>query len=154
MPANYSEDLRWRSVWLHLVRNMSYTEIADVLYISQRSVSRYIELYQSTGDVQPTVQRHGPERVLSELEQITVIQSLIAKPGMFLTELQQRLNDLTGTWVHLSTICRTVHRLGFMRKRLQHIAFQRSEESRAHFMAEISIFSPSMLVWVDETQKT
>ena len=41
MLANYSEDLRWRLVLLILVRKMSYTEIADVLYISQK----YIPLY-------------------------------------------------------------------------------------------------------------
>ncbi len=65
--------------------------------------------------------------------------------------LTVQVNDATGTWVHISTICRTVHRLGFTRKRLQHIALQRSTEKRAEYMAEISIFNPSMLVWVDET---
>ena len=85
MPINYSEDLRWRAVWLHLVQRMSYAEIADTLFVSQRSVTRYVELYQSTGDVKPKTQRHGPERVLSEIEQITLIQSLLAKPGIFLT---------------------------------------------------------------------
>ena len=27
MPAKYSEDLRWRAVWLHIVRGMSIKEI-------------------------------------------------------------------------------------------------------------------------------
>ena len=151
MPTNYSKDLRWRAVWLHLVRKMSCAEIADILFISTRSVSRYVEIYQSTGDVDPTEQRHGPVQLLSDFEQTVVMQLIIARPGIFLAELQQQLNDQTGKWVDLSTICRTVHRLGFTRKRMQHIALQRSEEKRAQFMAEISVFDPSMLVWVDET---
>ena len=151
MPTNYSVDLRWRAVWLYLIRRMSYAEIADILFMSQRSVQRYVALYQSSSDVEPRKQRHGPEQLLSEFEQITVLQSMIDTPGIYLTELQQKLNDATGKWIHLSTICRTVHRLGFTRKRLQHIALQRSEELRAQYMAEISVFDPSMLVWVDET---
>ena len=31
MPNSYSEDLRWRAIWLHTVRATSYSEIADVL---------------------------------------------------------------------------------------------------------------------------
>lgn len=151
MPINYSEDLRWRAVWLHLIRKLSYAEIADILFISERSVCRYVDLYQSTGDVQPKKQRHGPEQLLNDFENITLLQCMINRPGICLAELQQQLNDITGTWVHLSTICRTVHRLGFTRKRLQHIALQCSEEQRARFKAEISIFHPSMLVWIDET---
>lgn len=151
MPMNYSVDLRWRAVWLYVIRRMNYAEIADVLFMSQRSVRRYVDIYQSTGDVEPRKQRHGPEQLLSNFEQITVLQSMIDRPGIYLTELQQQLNDVTGTWVHISTICRTVHRLGFTRKHLQHIALQCSDEQRAQYMAEISIFDPSMLVWVDET---
>ena len=151
MPTNYSLDLRWRAVWLHLIRQMSYAEIAELLFMSQRSVQRYVYLYQSTGDVEPRKQRHGPERLLSEFEQITVLQSMIDRPGIYFAELQQQLNDATGIWVHISTICRTVQRLGFSRKRLQHIALQCSDEKRAQYMAEISIFDPTMLIWIDET---
>ena len=151
MPTNYSVDLRWRAVWLCQFRRMTYTEIADLLLMSQRSVHRYVQLYLSTGDVVPKEQRHGPEPLLSEYEQIYLLQRLIDRPGTHLYELQQQLFNATGTWVHVSTICRTVDRLGFTRTRLQHVALQRSEEMRAEFMADISNFDASMLVWVDET---
>ena len=86
--------------------------------------------------------------MLSDFEQITVLQSMIDRPGVCLSELQQQLSDATGTWVHVSTLCRTVHRLRFIRKCLQHRVLQCSEEHRAQYMAEITIFDPSMLVWV------
>ena len=58
-------------------------------------------------------------RLLSEYEQVALLQSLMIKPTMYLEELQTELNDLMGTWVHISTICRTVQRLGLTRKKVQ-----------------------------------
>ena len=53
MPVGYSVDLRWRAVWLHFICRKSRYEIAD-LFMSKRSVDRYIALYQSTGNVEPS----------------------------------------------------------------------------------------------------
>ena len=53
--------------------------------------------------------------------------------------------------VSLSTICRTLQRLGFTRKKLQHVVLRRSETERAEFAEEMSYIDPNMIVWVDET---
>ena len=151
MPVAYSTDLRWRAVWLYLVRRMSPSEIADVLFMAERSVYRYIELFNSTGDVAPELYKRGPKKTLSDFEQFCILQALIHHPKLYLSELQQLLHDSTGTSVSKSTICRTVKQHGWTRKRAQHIALQRSEEKRISFMAEVSAFDPSMLVWIDET---
>ena len=41
MPKSYSEDLRWRAVWLAVVRGLSVWEIASVLFMCEKSVHRY-----------------------------------------------------------------------------------------------------------------
>ena len=151
MPVSYSTDLRWRAVWLVTLRNLTYDEAGEMLYMSGKSVQRYVAAFLSTGNVEPVKQRHGPECMLSDFEQVIVMQLLLEKPSAYLSELQQHLYDTTGTWVHVSTICRTVYRLGYTRKRLQHIALQRSDDLRAQYMAEISLFDPCTLVWVDES---
>ena len=87
MPAKYFEDLRWRAVWLHLIRGWSADEIADVLFICKRSVERYQSLCHATGSVAPRNQQHGPPHLLIEFEQVAVLQSLIIKPTMYLEEL-------------------------------------------------------------------
>ena len=130
---------------------MSYREISDVLFMSERSVRRYVDKYMASGRIEAAEQRHGLAVLLNDFEQLTVLQSLINKPTIYLDELQRELHDSTGTLVSLATICRTVHRLGFTRKKVQQIAVQRSDELRPEFMAEISVFDPQMLVWVDET---
>ena len=53
--------------------------------------------------------------------------------------------------VSAPTICRTLKAMGCSRQRIQYIALQCSEECRARYMAEISIYDPAMSVWIDET---
>ena len=70
---------------------------------------------------------------------------------MYLTEVRDALFEATGRDVHLSTICRTVHRLGFTRQKLRKVAIQRSEEKHGEFAAEVNFLDPNMYVWLDET---
>ncbi len=151
MPSPYSEDLRWRAVWLNTIRGMTSFEVADMLFMSERSVQRYLSLFMSTGSVAPKDSSGGPGKILTESEQFTILQSLIYNPAAFLNEIQSQLYDTTGKWVHASTICRTIHQHNFTRKKIQVIALQRSEEARIRFMAEVSGYHPDMLIWVDET---
>ena len=44
--------------------------------------------------------------------------------------------------------------MGLTRKKVQMVALQCSMEMQAKFMAEISMFDPHMLVWMDETGST
>ena len=88
MPKHYSTDLRWRAVWLVLLRKMSYNEVSDTLFMSERSVRRYVELYQCTGDVEPSKHKHGPDKVLNEVEMLIVIELLSNQPSIYLDEIQ------------------------------------------------------------------
>ena len=132
MPVHYSTDLRWRAVWLKTLRNMSFRDVGEQLFLSEKSVRRYVEQFYTTGHVDPTKQKHGPQLLLNDFEQILLIQLLIDNPSMYLNEIQTKLFNATGTDVHESTLCRTIHHLGFTRKKIEHIAFQRSEDLRVH----------------------
>ena len=115
MPKHYSVDLWWRAVGLVLLRKMTYEEVSDILFMSERSVRRYVDQFQST-DVEPTKHKHGPARMLNEMEMIIVIELLAARPSMYLDEIQEELYNMIGTCVHNSTICHTMQYLGFCRK--------------------------------------
>ncbi len=54
MPRQCSVDLRWRAIWLVVLRKCSYGSVATTLFISESSVRRYCELYLLTGAVEPT----------------------------------------------------------------------------------------------------
>lgn len=151
MPKSYSTDLRWRVVWLHVFLKKSIDEVATLLFISSRTVRRYIDKFMSTGDVIPQDHRNGPVRLLSDFEELTLVNLVLTNPGIYLHELQHKLIMTTGTEVDCSTICRTFKRLGITRQKIRHVAMQRNEESRGEFMAEMMTYDPEMFLWIDET---
>ena len=50
-----------------------------------------------------------------------------------------------------STVCRVLKRNGFTRKKVQHVAKQRSIEYRAQFVARAMFYDRDTFVWLDET---
>ena len=107
------------------------------------------DLYVSHSTVEQT--RHGPKRRLSEFEELTVLQSFLNNPGIYLREVQTELYDITGSWVDCATLCRTAERLGLTRQKMKRVAIRCSEIIRAQFMAEIEAFDPDMILFIDET---
>ena len=73
MPKAYSEDLRWRAVWLNLVKGMTYTEVAEVLFMCEKSVYRYLSQFHATGSVEPKEPSGDQTKGLSEFESFTVL---------------------------------------------------------------------------------
>ena len=108
----------------------------------------------ATGSVEPMDASGDTNKGLTEFESFTVLQSILHNPTAYLEEVQQDLFDTTGTWVHVSTICRTIKQRGFTRKKVQSIALQQSETKWIQFMSEISVYDPDMLIWIDETGST
>ena len=138
MPTSYSVDLRWRVVWLRLVHDMTTGSIAREMCISESSVKRYLALFQRTGDVTPTPQRRGTERLMGDFEQIVLLQLISENIGIYLRELQEKFCNRFGVWISVPTICRTLKNMGCSRRVIRHIALQPSDELRAEFMAEMS----------------
>ena len=150
MPNPYSLDLRWRIVWIYLVQRCPPGQIASPLNVSERTVMRYIALFHRTGDVQVKPRTNGPKRLLGDFEQLKLLRLIQENPGIYLYELQKELTK-SGIRVSNATICRTLKYMGCTRQAMHHVALQRSEISRARFMADISMYDPLMLVWLDES---
>ena len=73
-------------------------QVTEDLYVSHSTVERTVHLYQTTGDVVSVQTRHGPGRKLSEFEELTVLQSFLNNPGIYLREVQEELYDITESW--------------------------------------------------------
>lgn len=111
MPT-YLEDLRWWIVWLPLIRALSYGEISELLFVSEKSVQKYVDSIKATGLVAPASQKHGPAKFLYDFEQEFLLEFLIANPSTYLSEPSEKLEEATGRVVHPSTICRTIQHFG------------------------------------------
>ena len=61
------------------------------LYMSQRSVQKYLELFHTTGDLEVVLQTTPVHRLrkLSEFEQVTILEHLLNTPGVYLREVQE-----------------------------------------------------------------
>ena len=149
MPGAYSHDLRCR-VLLHYLANRSVSWISKRMYISKSTVRRIVHTFQSTGDIEPREQRHGPNRMLSDFELITILQMLLEEPGIYLREVQARLQEI-GSQISLPTLCRTAKRLGLTRQVMRRVMVQRTDVQRARFLCDIQQFKPEHFVFVDET---
>lgn len=136
---------------MHLAHNKSPADIAQLLCISERTVRRYLTLFYQTGDVEPRPRTNGPKRLLGDFEQVVLLRLVLAYPGIYLHELQSELQKMFGVTASSSTICKTLKFMGCTRQCMHHIALQRSDTLRAQFMATISIYDPSMFVWLDES---
>ena len=134
-------------MWTHLAYHSTPSQLADCFCLSERTVRCYLH----TGDIEPRVGKPGPQKLLGEYEQLVILHNILKRPGIYLCELQDELFDRFGVLVSVPTICRTLQFMGCTRQTMHHVAIQRSDAMRAKFMAEISVYDPSMLIWLDET---
>lgn len=148
----YSEDLRWRMVWQKEALGYSRSRIAENLGVDQSTVSRTLTLFSTTGQVsKKPYPKDKAFRKLTTPAQLHILNTVIAKPGIYLHEIQQELLDVLQFSVDISTICRFLHSNGFTRQKLHLIAVQRDEFLRQQYILDVSIYQPEMLVFLDET---
>ena len=114
MPQPYPIDLRWRIVWISLSSSYSVAEIAKLYLVFQRerTVWRYISLFQQTGDVLFKKRRDGPRSLMGDFEEIVLLRIILENPGIYLHEVKERLFQKFGVPVSVPTICRTLHKMG------------------------------------------
>ena len=70
---------------------------------------------------------------------------------MLLSEIQNELASVLMVDVDTSTICRFLHASGFTRQKLRYVALQRDEFLRQKFILDMSIYSPDLLIFLDES---
>ena len=97
------------------------------------------------------VRRRPDKCKLDHYHQLYIVGVVIENPSMYLREICTEIKQVTDTDVSPSTICRVLSAHGFTRKKVQHVALQRSLHYRAAYIANVAYFPKEMLVWVDET---
>ena len=61
MPRAYSQDLRWRAIWLTEILGFDINEVSILLQMSRKTISRYLQKFQRLGHVKETL-RNGQKR--------------------------------------------------------------------------------------------
>ena len=127
---------------------LSYQQIASNLNVHTSTVWRTVKRFEEEGSIDER-KNEGP-RKLTESEEFANMEIVLEKPSVYLQEIVRHIQDQTGTIVHESTICRFLKRNNFSRKRLSTIARKRNTQQRAEFQAECELYSPEMLIFVND----
>ena len=121
--------------------------------VDPSTVSRTLSLFNTSGSVEE--RKYPPNTgtaVLTEIDKIIILETVVEKPETYLCEIQQTLQE-TGTDVDTSTIWRFLQTSNITRQKIVMVAKQRSEVQRAEYLHDMQVFHghSEMLVFVDET---
>ena len=152
MP-HISRDLKLAAVQLHEGDLLTLPNILNTCNISQATFYRIWKLWQETGDVishrNTSCQTH-----LLDGSNIQYLNQLIEEnPDYFLDELLSLLKSNCFISVHYTTIHNQLLRSGVSYKKLQCIASEQDEDTRADFIARISQYGPHELGFINEVSK-
>ena len=150
----YSEDLQWRMVYQRKFLGRTYRQIAECINVDPSTVSRVLQLFDSTGTVKKLdyPENFGTKK-LANIEKLLILQLVIEKPGIYLDEIADKVKIESGTEVSRATICRFLQKSGFTRQKMVIEAQQRCEFLRTKYLIEMSIYTghPEFFIFVDET---
>ena len=64
------------------------------------------------------MRKNGPAKLLGEVEQVILLRLIVQNPGIYLREIQLKLQLAFGVRVGAATICRTLKFMGCTRQRM------------------------------------
>lgn len=146
----YSQDLRQRIVATIPRRDGTIPQVAERFLVSISFVTRLLQLYRSTGSVEPRPHGGGNPPVLTPDDLRRLREFIGQHPDATLEECRASL----GASCSLMTLSRALSRLGLPRKKkVPRAADQDSpevRERRREFCAGLAGVDPRRLVFVDE----
>lgn len=86
MPRPYSEDLRWRAIWMIL--GFKVDEVASALCMSPRTVECYVAKFQTFGEVKTgTIGRPFNSVSMHPHVEFLIIEAVLEHPEKTLSEI-------------------------------------------------------------------
>ena len=115
-------------------------------------MSRTLTLFHTTGSVSKRSYPKG--RAFCKLTapaQLLILHLCLSRPGIYLCDISDELLSVLEVDVNESAICKFLHKSGFTHQRLKVTAAQQDILLRQHFMAQVTVYLPEMLFFIDET---
>ena len=116
MPKAYSKDLRERIVLSYNNGEGTIEKIAKTFKLSGRTVSKYLKLHRTTGDLTPGQSTGRPKFLTDEV--LTIIEEIVLqKPDARLEDYCEKFLQQTGTLIPKSTLWDACQILNINRKK-------------------------------------
>ena len=119
MPRAYSQDLRWRAIWLTEILGFEIDEISLLLQISTKTVSGYVRKFRMLGHVGTAViGRPSTCIAMHPHEELIVLEVLLQHPEKTLSEVLHEVYEETGSEYACSTLFYYLKRKSITRKKV------------------------------------
>ena len=126
MPKAYSTDLRERIVEAYYQSDESVDKIAMRFNVGRKTIYRYVNQKETTGDLTAGV-GDGRPSILGAEEHAFIKEQVRKTPDIELESLCEEVGKKFGKWVSVSTMCRHCQELDLRRKKL---SFRASEQEK------------------------
>jgi transposase len=118
MPQEFSEDLCWRVIYLH-IDGFSTVDISNTLYVSKGFVNKIKKRYNLWACVKnPFKGIPGRRKLFSRADMAELRNLITEKVDWYLDELVYKMECLTGKRASISTLWRSLQYLGITRKKV------------------------------------
>ena len=114
-------DLKRWTVWRTIYSGLPTEEVAQTLLVSEKTVKRAVQRYFETGDLLSECSSGRPQS-LSEDNQVILLQSLLDNPGIYIQEVQEMYQEITGISLHPTSIIHYANCFGLTRQRMRRIS--------------------------------
>ncbi|KAF7980969.1 hypothetical protein HWV62_35764 [Athelia sp. TMB] len=153
MVRAVAEQIKENIVLDYYEEHMTVREIAAKQRVSIGLVSKVLQLYGMYGSViNPFASGRGWQAILDEGDILYIEAILEANPGLYLDEIQAKLQSVREIDVSVATISRTLTRLELTRKTTTRAAAQRDEELREVWEVNMAEYTdPELFVFLDES---
>ena len=92
---------------------------------------------------------HGPPKLVGDMEQLILLRLILNYPGIYLSELQAKLFIKSRTCIN--HYAEHPYLWDACIKSFVGLLCNAVMNKRDKFMAEVSLYDPSMLLWIDES---
>lgn len=98
MPRPYSEDLRWRAIWMKEMLGFQVDEVAAALWMSPRTIERYVSKVLNSGDVKAgIIGRPANSVAMHQHVEFLIMEAVLEHPKKTLSEIVYSVYAQTGS---------------------------------------------------------
>ena len=100
MTHPYSEDLRWRAIWMKEILGFEVDEVAAALWMLPRTIERYVSKVLNFGDVKaPIIGRPANSVAMHPHIEFLIMEAVLEHPEKMLSAIVQRVRS---NWIRIS----------------------------------------------------
>ena len=119
MPRAYSQDLRWRAIWLTEIMGFQIDEVSVLLQMSKTTISRYRQKFHRIGNVDTAVIGRPYSCIaMQPHEELVIMEVLLQHPEKTISKVVQEVYQETGSEYACSTLHYYLKRNNITRKKV------------------------------------